>query len=67
MATRTMVQQVSALSVSKVEIASDHSQVNNSMAQLAQDSCQPDDRFPGSFFRIPGLPTPGKTCWSLSE
>lgn len=24
-----------------------------------------DDRFPGSFFRIPGVPVPGKTSWSL--
>ncbi|MDD5276272.1 MAG: hypothetical protein PHR16_09340 [Methylovulum sp.] len=24
-----------------------------------------DDRFPGSFFRIPGAPVPGKTSWSL--
>jgi hypothetical protein len=24
-----------------------------------------DDRFPGSFFRIPGVPSPGKTTWSL--
>jgi hypothetical protein len=26
-----------------------------------------DDRFPGSFFRIPGVPLPGKTTWSLAE
>ena len=25
-----------------------------------------DDRYPGSFFRIPGPPTLGKTSWSLS-
>ena len=25
-----------------------------------------DDRYPGSFFRIPGVPVPGKTTWSLS-
>jgi hypothetical protein len=24
-----------------------------------------DDRFPGSFFRIPGVPQPGKTTWSV--
>lgn len=24
-----------------------------------------DDRYPGSFFRIPGIPAPGKTTWSL--
>ncbi|WAK01262.1 hypothetical protein [Methylobacter sp. YRD-M1] len=27
---------------------------------------QGDDRYPGSFFRIPGLAVPGKTGWSLS-
>jgi hypothetical protein len=27
---------------------------------------EPDDRYPGSFFRIPGMPTTGNT-WSLSE
>lgn len=26
-----------------------------------------DDRFPGSFFRVPGVPSPGKTTWSLAE
>jgi len=25
-----------------------------------------DDRYPGSFFRIPGPPVLGKTGWSLS-
>lgn len=25
----------------------------------------PDERYPGTFFRIPGVPTPGKTTWSL--
>jgi len=25
-----------------------------------------DDRYPGSFFRIPGPPALGKTVWSLS-
>lgn len=24
-----------------------------------------DDRNPGSFFRVPGVPTPGKTTWRL--
>lgn len=27
---------------------------------------QGDDRYPGSFFRIPGLAVPGKTGWSLN-
>jgi len=25
-----------------------------------------DERYPGSFFRIPAPPVPGKTVWSLS-
>jgi hypothetical protein len=25
-----------------------------------------DDRYPGSFFRIPGQPMPGKTTWSIN-
>jgi hypothetical protein len=25
-----------------------------------------DDRYPGSFFRIPGPPTLGKTGWSMN-
>jgi len=27
----------------------------------------PDDRYPGSFFRLPGIPVPGKTTWSSSK
>lgn len=26
-----------------------------------------DERYPGSFFRIPGVPKPGKTTWSLAK
>jgi hypothetical protein len=25
-----------------------------------------DDRYPGSFFRIPGIPVPGQTAWSIT-
>jgi len=25
----------------------------------------PDERYPGTFFRVPGVPMPGKTTWSL--
>jgi hypothetical protein len=25
-----------------------------------------DDRHPGTFFRVPGRPVPGKTTWSLT-
>jgi len=32
-------------------------------AQVQFDA--PDDRYPGTFFRIPGIPQPGKTTWSL--
>lgn len=28
---------------------------------------QPDDNYPGTFFRIPGIPVPGLTTWSLSQ
>ncbi|MGZ8165676.1 MAG: hypothetical protein ACXW04_09725 [Methylobacter sp.] len=42
-----------------------------------QQTCEPevkeeveipdqDDRYPGSFFRIPGMPVPGKTAWSIT-
>lgn len=34
---------------------------------LANGSISEDDRYPGSFFRIPGLPAPGKTTWSLAK
>lgn len=38
-------------------------------AKLGQRSVpvEPDDRYPGSFFRIPGVPSPGKTTWGLSD
>jgi hypothetical protein len=26
-----------------------------------------DDRYPGTFFRVPGRPVPGKTAWSLTQ
>ncbi len=26
-----------------------------------------DERYPGSFFRVPGVPKPGKTTWSLAK
>jgi hypothetical protein len=26
-----------------------------------------DDRYPGTFFRVPGRPVPGKTTWSLKK
>lgn len=25
-----------------------------------------DDRYPGSFFKVPGIPRPGKTSWQSS-
>lgn len=38
-------------------------------ARLTTATLQPanDDRYPGSFFRIPGVPTPGKATWSLTK
>ena len=35
--------------------------------QAANPRLQNDDRYPGSFFRIPGVTIPGKTTWSLSK
>lgn len=32
-----------------------------------QPIVEPDDRYPGTFFRIPGVPLPGKTTWSLAK
>lgn len=43
---------------------------NDEMSERASSSNQPlvdDERFPGSFFRVPGVPMPGKTTWSLSK
>lgn len=39
------------------------------LTQKLETQMQPmeDDRFPGSFFRIPGVPAPGKTTWSLAK
>lgn len=33
---------------------------------LSQQSI-PDERYPGTFFRIPHVPVPGKTTWSLTK
>jgi hypothetical protein len=33
----------------------------------AVDMPSEDDRYPGTFFRIPGIPVPGKTTWTLSK
>lgn len=27
----------------------------------------PDDRYPGTFFRVPAVPRPGKTTWGLVQ
>jgi hypothetical protein len=37
-----------------------------STSPYGRDIPDQDDRYPGSFFRIPGVPVPGKTTWSLS-
>ena len=44
------------------ELESCEPEVKKSVEIPAQD----DDRYPGSFFRIPGPPMLGKTSWSLS-
>jgi hypothetical protein len=36
------------------------------LIETLQEIPDQDDRYPGSFFRIPGVPVPGKTTWSLS-
>lgn len=33
----------------------------------AVDMPSEDDRYPGTFFRIPGIPVPGKTTWTVSK
>jgi hypothetical protein len=35
--------------------------------QTAAQQEQQDDRYPGTFFRVPGVPMPGKTTWSLAK
>jgi hypothetical protein len=34
---------------------------------LNQQTIAGDDQYPGTFFRIPGVPRPGKTTWSLTK
>jgi hypothetical protein len=46
------------------------SQVDSNLTTLPYQTtgcAEPDDLYPGSFFRIPGIPSPGNTAWSLSE
>ncbi|MDD2740089.1 MAG: hypothetical protein PHR94_14270 [Methylomonas lenta] len=38
-----------------------------SQAESRLPEINEDDRYPGSFFRVPGLPTPGNTTWSLAK
>lgn len=45
-----------------------HTQSNKSAQTLVSANMpEPDDRYPGSFFRIPSIPIPGKTTWSISK
>lgn len=39
----------------------------NAQTSARQAQISEDDRYPGSFFRIPGVPAPGKTTWSLAK
>jgi len=45
--------------------------VEESQPQLSSraslQSVTDDDRYPGTFFRVPGVPVPGKTGWSLTK
>ncbi|MGR8981858.1 MAG: hypothetical protein ACU84H_17450 [Gammaproteobacteria bacterium] len=40
--------------------------IENRLSSPLREIPDQDDRFPGSFFRIPGAPVPGKTTWSIS-
>ena len=43
--------------------------VEKSSAQAANTPAvaEQDERYPGTFFRVPGVPKPGKTTWSLAK
>jgi hypothetical protein len=41
-------------------------EVETRTSPLLLDIPDQDDRYPGSFFRIPGIPIPGKTTWSIT-
>jgi len=45
----------------------DQTNASNVQKAMSTGLVEGDDRFPGSFFRIPGVPSPGKTTWSLTE
>lgn len=47
----------------------DKSGVNTMISQAASrlPETNEDDLYPGSFFKVPGLPTPGNTTWSLAK
>ncbi|MGR8931066.1 MAG: hypothetical protein ACU836_10525 [Gammaproteobacteria bacterium] len=47
--------------------SSAHSQDGLSLRNGPQARPVDDDRFPGSFFRVPGVPRPGNTTWSLAK
>lgn len=43
---------------------------NSSSVDSKKDSKElpfEDDRYPGSFFRVPGVPVPGKTSWNITK
>ncbi|MDD5578177.1 MAG: hypothetical protein PHY16_02710 [Methylobacter sp.] len=40
--------------------------IEMSTSHIHRDIPDQDDRYPGSFFRIPGPPILGKTTWSIS-
>ena len=33
--------------------------------QIDKQPCE-DERYPGSFFKVPGTPRPGRTTWRIS-
>ena len=67
MARRQMLQQVNTTVSTGIDMDNGGARVIDFNSAAAQIGTEPDERFPGSFFRIPGVPSLGKTTWSLTE
>ena len=59
-------QQVTSVQHSSIEVGTGCTAMSRQASPSLPDSSE-DDRYPGSFFRIPGIPSPGKTTWSLAK
>ncbi|MDD2762293.1 MAG: hypothetical protein PHH11_18595 [Methylomonas sp.] len=44
-----------------------HAQEGFSSQNAAPAKPCDDERYPGSFFRVPGVPKPGQTTWSIAK